>query len=41
MNNLFSTRLANHHRHLQKYLRFILNDSFVVILTFLFGGATL
>lgn len=41
MNNLFSTRLSNHHRHLQKYLRFILNDSFVVILTFLFGGATL
>ena len=41
MNQLFSSRLANHHRQLQKYLRYILNDSFVVILTFLFGGATL
>lgn len=38
MQNLFKQRLLIHQRQLQKYLRYILNDSFVVIVTFLFGG---
>lgn len=39
MKELFNQRLRSHQRQLQKYLRYIINDSFVVIMTFLFGGA--
>lgn len=39
MKELFNQRVRIHQRQLQKYLRYIINDSFVVIMTFLFGGA--
>ncbi|ENZ5662475.1 ABC transporter permease [Enterococcus hirae] len=38
MNNFFQLRLANHQKKMMKYLRYVLNDHFVLVCLFLFGG---
>ncbi len=41
MRDLFKKRLGNHQRHMQKYLRYVFNDHFVLICVFLLGGVGL
>lgn len=41
MRELFKKRLALHQRHMQKYLRYVFNDHFVLICVFLLGGVGL
>lgn len=41
MRELFKKRLGNHQRHIQKYLRYVFNDHFVLICVFLLGGVGL
>ena len=38
MNNFFQLRLAKHQKKMMKYLRYVLNDHFVLVCLFLFGG---
>lgn len=38
MSELFKTRVARHQKHLNKYLRYVLNDHFVLVCLFLLGG---
>lgn len=39
MNNFFQLRLAKHQKKMMKYLRYVLNDHFVLVCLFLIGGA--
>lgn len=41
MRDLFKKRLNLHQRHMQKYLRYVFNDHFVLICVFLLGGVGL
>ncbi len=38
MNNFFQLRLAKHQKKMMKYMRYVLNDHFVLICLFLIGG---
>lgn len=38
MKNLYNTRLSYHLKHMMKYMRYVLNDHFVLVCIFLFGG---
>ncbi|MBF8808571.1 MAG: ABC transporter permease [Enterococcus lacertideformus] len=38
MNNFFQLRLAKHRKKMMKYLRYVLNDHFVLVCLFLIGG---
>ncbi|EOH92615.1 ABC transporter permease [Enterococcus villorum] len=38
MNNFFQLRLAKHQKKMMKYLRYVLNDHFVLVCLFLIGG---
>lgn len=38
MNELWQTRRKNYHRRMLKYLRYVFNDHFVLVLVFLLGG---
>lgn len=41
MGEFFKTRLSRHQKRMLKYLRYVFNDHFVLVLLFLFGGISL
>ncbi|WP_165005431.1 MULTISPECIES: ABC transporter permease [unclassified Enterococcus] len=41
MNDFFRKRLAKHQKKMMKYMRYVLNDHFVLVCLFLFGGVGL
>lgn len=38
MKAFFQTRLKKHQKHMMRYMKYVLNDHFVLIMTFLLGG---